>query len=64
MTDKEIALELTKIVIAHTNLKTYTESTYDPETGEANSTPISKTDVAKEAATIYNTIFQEITQNN
>lgn len=53
MNDKEIALELTKIVIAHTRLKTHTDiRDYDD-----NYQDIPKVDVAKELADIHNVIY-------
>ncbi|QCD44101.1 hypothetical protein [Campylobacter mucosalis] len=56
MTDKEIALELTKIVVNHTRLKTHTDiREYDNDYNE-----IPKVDVAKELADIYNTIYAQI----
>lgn len=56
MNDKEIALELTKIVIAHTRLKTHTDiRDYDD-----NYQDIPKVDVAKELADIYNVIYAQI----
>ncbi|MBE3022159.1 hypothetical protein [Campylobacter sp. 7477a] len=56
MTDKEIALELTKIVVNHTRLKTHTDiREHDNDYNE-----IPKVDVAKELADIYNTIYAQI----
>ena len=62
MTDKEIALELTKIVIGAAGLKTHTDTEYNPEYGEARYKDVAKTDIAKEAASIYNVIFDEISK--
>ena len=62
MTDKEIALELTKIVIGAAGLKTHTDTAHDPEYGEARYKDVAKTDIAKEAASIFNVIFDQISK--
>ena len=62
MTDKEIALELTKIVIGTAGLKTHTDTEYDQKYGEARYKDVAKTDIAKEAASIFNVIFDQISK--
>lgn len=62
MTDKKIALELTKIVIGAAGLKTHTDTACDPEYGEARYKDVAKTDIAKEAASIFNVIFAQISK--
>ena len=62
MTDKDIALALTKIVIGAAGLKTHTDTAYDPEYGEARYKDVAKTDIAKEAASIFNVIFDRISK--
>lgn len=56
MTDKEIALELTKIALSKDIVKDYIET--DEETK-----PKPACDFAKEVADIYNTIFSEISES-
>ncbi|MBR8466198.1 hypothetical protein KDE13_07580 [Campylobacter sp. faydin G-140] len=56
MTDKEIALELTKIVVSYTKLKIYTDTNKYDDTYE----DIPRVDVAKEISDIYNTIYNQI----
>ena len=49
-------------MIGTAGLKTHTDTEYDPEYGEARYKDVAKTDIAKEAASIYNVIFDEITK--
>lgn len=62
MTDKEIALELTKIVIGAAGLKTHTDIEHNQEYDEARYKDVAKTDIAKEAASIFNVIFDQISK--
>lgn len=57
MNDKEIALELTKFALNQKIIKTYN----DASLGETmDKTPL---DFAKEIASLYNTIYKELTNS-
>lgn len=62
MTDKEIALELTKMVISKTGLTTTKNHTYDVNNGEARFDEIDQKIVAANLAEIYNVICEKISK--